>query len=119
MLMNHKLRTRLPSATYQMERSNVRQDERQTELYNRTAMPMRPLAKEDIVRVRCDGQWGPLAKVAKETTPRSHEVLTEHGKSMRQNRRHLLKVPQKEIRVMDSNTNDITIPWRTIRTVLR
>lgn len=85
MLMNRKLRTRLPSATHQMERSDVRQGVRQTELYNRTAKPRRPLAQEEIVRVRCDGQWGPLAKVVKETTPRSYEVITEPGKTMRRN----------------------------------
>lgn len=113
MLMNRKLRTRLPSATHKMEKSEVRQADRQTELYDRTAKPLRPLTQEDIVRVRCDGQWGPLAKVVKEMMPRSYEVLTEHGKTMRRNRRHLLKVPQKEMKVMDSSTNDITIPSQT------
>lgn len=62
------------------------------------------------MRLKSDGQWEPLAKVVKETIPRLYDVLTQHGKTMRRNRCHLLKVPQKEIRVMDSNTNGMTIP---------
>lgn len=117
MLMNRKLRTRLPSTTLQMEKRDVRRDEqRQTELYNRTARPLRPLAREDIVRVRGDGEWGPLAKVVKETTPRSYQVITEHGKTMRRNRRHLLKVPQTKMRITDSDTNDMPIPSQTEQT---
>ncbi|KAJ8385630.1 hypothetical protein AAFF_G00184270 [Aldrovandia affinis] len=36
------------------------------------------------------------AQVLKETTPRSYEVLTEHGSRIRRNRRHLLKIPRTE-----------------------
>lgn len=110
MLMNRKLRTRLPSVKHQMVRSSWNSaNERQINHYNKTARPLNPLAQEEIVRVRCDGQWGPLAKVIKETTPRSYEVLTEHGKIMRRNRRHLLKVPQKEIKINESETTDLEI----------
>ncbi|KAJ8352002.1 hypothetical protein SKAU_G00234780 [Synaphobranchus kaupii] len=76
------------------------------ESYNRTAKPLGPLAHKDMVRVRCDGQWGPLAKVIKETTPRSYEVITEHCNTLRRNTRHLLKVPYKDI-TMDTN-NEVT-----------
>ncbi|KAJ8341966.1 hypothetical protein SKAU_G00129500 [Synaphobranchus kaupii] len=108
MLMKRKLRTRLPSARFRKEqREPAAQETKQMEYYNRTTKPLRPLAQEEIVRVRCDGQWGPLAKVVKETTPRSYEVITEHGNTLRRNRRHLLKVPKKEIRVSD-NTEEMT-----------
>ncbi|KAF7712008.1 hypothetical protein HF521_001019, partial [Silurus meridionalis] len=106
MLMNRKLRTKLPSVKHQMVRSTWNPaNERQIDHYNKTARPLSPLAQEEIVRVRCDGQWGPLAKVIKETTPRSYKVLTEHGKIMRRNRRHLLKVPQRGIKINESETN--------------
>lgn len=110
-LMKRKLRTRLPSAKHQMEQRVPSSPKvKQTEVYNRTAKPLSPLAQEEIMRVRCDGQWGPLAKVVKETTPRSYEVITEHGNTLRRNRRHLLKVPpNKTFTVMDSNTNDMMI----------
>ncbi len=110
MLMRRKLRTRLPAATYQREKYvTTSPDGRQIELYNRATKALGPLSQEDIVRVRCDGQWGPLAKVVKETTPRSYEVIMEHGTPMRWNRRHLLKVPQKELKDNDTNdTSDIS-----------
>lgn len=44
----------------------------------------------------------------KETTPRSYEVITEHGLTLRRNRRHLLKVPQRNIESMDNYTNNMT-----------
>lgn len=109
-LMNRKLRKRRPSANHHMMQSSVNHvKERQMNYYNRTAKPLSPLAQEDVVRVRCDGQWGPLAKVTKETMPRSYEVLTEHGKLMRRNRRHLLKVLQRAIRSKESDFQDVEI----------
>jgi len=110
MLMNRKLQTKLPSVKYHKVQSTRNSaNERQEKHYNRTAKPLSPLAQEEVVRVRCDGQWGPLAKVVKETTPRSYEVLTEHGKIMRRNRRHLLKVPQRDIRIKESDSHDLEI----------
>lgn len=108
MLMRRKLRTRLPAATYRKEKYvTTSPNRRQIGLYDRTTKALGPLSQEDIVRVRCDGQWGPLAKVVKETTPRSYEVITEYGTPMRRNRRHLLKVPQREL--MANDTNDMPV----------
>lgn len=100
--MKRKLRTRLPSVKHRMEHS-VKHNPKECQInaYNRTAVPLKPLAQEEIVRVRCDGQWGPLAKVIKVTAPRSYEVITEHGQMLRRNRRHLLRVPQKNMKIMD------------------
>lgn len=110
MLMNRKLRTKLPSAKHQKLQITLKYaNEKQMKHYNRTAKPLSPLAQEEVVRVRCDGQWGPLAKVVKETTPRSYEVLTEHRKIMRRNRRHLLKVPWRAIRIKESDSHDLEI----------
>lgn len=110
MLMKRKLRTRLPSAKSRMENSaSHNHKECQINAYNKIAVPLKPLAQEEIVRVRCDGQWGPLAKVIKVTAPRSYEVITEHGQTLPQNRRQLLKVPQENMKIMDSNIRDVTL----------
>lgn len=71
-----------------------------------TGMPNSYAHWKDTVRVRCDGKWGPVAKVIKETTPRSYAVLTEYGNTLRRNRRHLLKVPSTCIESTDIVISD-------------
>ncbi|KAJ8351993.1 hypothetical protein SKAU_G00234690 [Synaphobranchus kaupii] len=94
LLMNRKLRTRLPSAEHLLEKKEKHPvNQNRLQAYNRTTKPLCQLVQDDVVRVRCDGQWGPVAKVIKETAPRSYEVLTEYGNTVRRNRSHLLKVP--------------------------
>lgn len=79
-------------------------DKKQT--YDRSARPLCQLEKEDVVWVRCDGQWGPLAKVITETTPRSFAIQTEYGNILRRNRRHLLKVPLMKIEEPENHHTD-------------
>lgn len=81
MLMKRKLGTRVPSAKCRKEHSpSNNPKEYQVNAYNRTVVPLKPLAQEEIhIWVRCGGQWGPLTKVIKVTGPRSNEVITEHG----------------------------------------
>lgn len=87
MLMKRKLRTRFPLAKRRKEHSATNNPkECQINAYNRTAVPLKPLAQEEIVWVRCDGQWWPLAKVIEVTGPRSNEVIAEHGQTLRRNR---------------------------------
>lgn len=76
----------------------------QINAYNRTVVTLKPLVQEEIVRVRCDGQWGPPPKVNKVTAPRS-----DSRQMLRRNRRHLLKVPQKNMKIMDSNIREVTV----------
>ncbi|CAL9707883.1 unnamed protein product [Knipowitschia caucasica] len=96
LLMSRELRTRLPSASLLLEKEEEQRTNqaKQTQAYNKTAKPLSPLSQEDVVRVRCDGRWGPVAKIIRETAPRSYEVITEYGSTLRRNRRHLLKVPK-------------------------
>lgn len=79
--MNRKLRTRLPSAEHLLQKrhGNDTKMNSQSKAYARNAKQLCPLEQKDTVRVRCDGKWGPVAKVIKETTPKSYEVLTKYG----------------------------------------
>lgn len=108
LLMNRKLRTRLPSAEHLLHKRHrdFTKMNSQSKAYNRNAKPLCPLEQTDTVRVRCDGKWGPVAKVIKETTPRSYEVLTEYGNTLQRNRRHLLKVPRTCLEGTDIGISD-------------
>ncbi|KAJ8366953.1 hypothetical protein AAFF_G00336420 [Aldrovandia affinis] len=97
--MNRKLKTKLPSAEHLLPSAGQRgppRENRSKRAYDKSAQPLCPLERDDLVRVRGEGRWGPVAQVLKETTPRSYEVLTEHGSRIRRNRRHLLKIPRTE-----------------------
>ncbi len=98
LLMGRKLRTKLPSAEHLLQNKDQLAPRKCSSnvAYNKTARPLRPLECKDLVRVRCDGKWGPKAKVLKEIMPRSYEVLTEYGNTLRRNRRDLLKIPKTE-----------------------
>ena len=107
-LMNRKLRTRLPSAEHLLQKrhGDYTKINSQSRAYDRSAKQLCPLEQKDTVRVRCDGKWGPVAEVIKETAPRSYEVLTEYGNTLRRNRRHLLKVPNTCIESTDIVISD-------------
>lgn len=82
----------------------------QINAYSRTVLTVKPLAQEEILGVRCDGQWGPLASVIEETAPRSYEVITEHGQMLWRNGRHLHQTASKKnLLTKDSNTRDVTV----------
>lgn len=99
LLMGRKLRTKLPSAEHLLLNKDQLAPRKCSSnvAYNKTARPLLPLECKDVVRVRCDGKWGPKAKVLKEIMPRSYEVLTEYGNTLRRNRRDLLKIPKTEL----------------------
>lgn len=104
--MGRKLRARLPPAEHLLQNKDQSAPRKCSShiAYNKNARPFRPLDFKDSVRVRCDGKWGPKAKVLKEIMPRSYEVLTEHGNTLRRNRRDLLKIPKTEFN-KDEGTN--------------
>lgn len=107
-LMNRKLRTRLPSAEHLLQKRHgeYAKTNSQSRAYDKNAKQLCRLEQKDMVRVRCDGKWGPVAEVIKETTPRSYEVLTEYGNTLRRNRRHLLKVPSTCMENTDTVISD-------------
>lgn len=84
LLMNRKLRTRLPSAEHllQEKHGDSTKTTSQSNAYNKTAKLLCLLEQADVVRVRCVGKWGLVTTVINETTPRSYEVLTEYGNTL-------------------------------------
>ena len=75
LLMNRKLRTRLLSTENLVRGDNKAEDRkekygiRQRRNYDKSARPLPQLAENDIVRVRRGSEWGPMAKVLRETSP--------------------------------------------------
>ena len=67
---------------------------RKEKYYNRGAMDLETLQHGDVVRVQPTGfndQWQ-KAQVNRSAGIRSYEVITDTGKTLRRNRRHLRKV---------------------------
>ena len=91
LLMNRKLRTRLPDPEELLPVSGHDQRRTSIQWYNQHAHVLKPLNPNEVVRVRNDGQWSLKARVIKQDqTPRSYLVETETGKVLRRNRKHLL-----------------------------
>ena len=97
MLMNRKLRNRLPQVDSESIEINERQVKRklkQVELYNQHAKDLPVLKPNDVVRVRKDDRWANKAQVLVQISPRSYKVLTKEGKIIRRNRRQLLRTDE-------------------------
>ena len=97
MLMNRKLRNRLPQVDSESIEINERQVKRklkQVELYNQHAKDLPVLKPNDVVRVRKDNRWANKAQVLVQISPRSYKVLTNEGKIIRRNRRQLLRTDE-------------------------
>ena len=92
LLMNRRLRTRLPQASVNPGiRKNKSAQIRQKYYYDRGAHELPELQKNDVVRIQTQHGWNEKAKVLQTVAPRSYQVLSELGKTYVRNRRHLLK----------------------------
>lgn len=60
--------------------------------HDKTTKTLRPLAKDDVVRIQDQGVWNRKATVG----PRSYEVETEEGHVVRRNRCILLKTKETQ-----------------------
>ena len=97
MLMNRKLRNRLPqvdSESIEINERQVKRKQKQVELYNQHAKDLPVLKPNDVVRVRKDDRWANKAQVLVQISPRSYKVLTKEGKVIRRNRRQLLRTDE-------------------------
>ena len=97
MLMNRKLRNRLPqvdSESIEINERQVKRKQKQVELYNQHAKDLPVLKPNDVVRVRKDDRWANKAQVLVQLSPRSYKVLTKEGKIIRRNRRQLLRTDE-------------------------
>ena len=97
MLMNRKLRNRLPqvdSESIEINERQVKRKQKQVELYNQHAKDLPVLKPNDVVRVRKDDRWANKAQVLVQISPRSYKVLTKEGKVIRRNRRQLMRTDE-------------------------
>ena len=97
MLMNRKLRNRLPqvdSESIEINERQIKRKQKQVELYNQHAKDLPVLKPNDVVRVRKDDRWANKAQVLVQISPRSYKVLTKEGKIIRRNRRQLLRTDE-------------------------
>ena len=99
-LMNRKLRDRLPDATgYQASKFIKPQNFKQKVYYDHGATALKPISGQDTVRIRRERNaknclWAEKAKVLNQVAPNSYRVLLENGQILRRNRRDLLKTSE-------------------------
>jgi hypothetical protein len=98
LLFSRRLRTKLPVSSASLEpdvcsshQALCDRQARQKKFYDARARPLPSLQPGDVVRVQHEGEWQRGMVTAKHATPRSYIVETEHGSSLRRNRRHLIK----------------------------
>ena len=105
--MNRRLRTDLPTAHNQLwpqltdHRGAVKVMEerklKQKQYYDRSRRSLKPLHKDDSVRLYQNGKWKPAVVISPtENTPISYQVQTPNGSTFRRTRRHLLDIPSPE-----------------------
>ena len=98
LLMGRNIRTRLMSYNTHKPKDALWADkakklqQRQKWYYDRSAIALLPLDKNDEVRIEGPGSWNRTATVLQQVAPRSYNVVTEDGDVYRRNRRHLLKL---------------------------
>ena len=119
LLMNRRLRTDLPTTHNQLRpqltdhRHAVKVMEerklKQKQYYDRSTRSLKPLHKDDSVRLYQKGKWKPAVVISPtENTSRSYRVQTPNGSTLRRNRRHLLQNPSPEHRVPSSRKSRIS-----------
>ena len=98
LLMSRRLRSPVPVASRLLKPEtveNVREKLLQRQLhmkshYDKGSRPLSSLKPGDTARVRRGREWEPAVVIGKHDTPRSYEMMTADGKSLRRNRSHLL-----------------------------
>ncbi len=94
LLMNRKLRTRLPTVSAHKDTFVPSNKSKQKYYYDKAARSLEPLQKDDVVRMRQGASWAVKAQVLEEVAPRSYKVITEQGYIYRRNRKDLLKTTE-------------------------
>lgn len=99
LLMNRKLCTTLPCYTEVKQRNEMQSKMenlkwKQKQRYDKSTRALRPLRKDDVVRIQDQDAWNKKATVLQEIGPRSYEVRTEEGHVFRRNHRNLLKTKE-------------------------
>jgi len=97
LLMSRLLRSRLPVSndrlqprTQHAKSALKKRQQNQKKFYDRRAKPLPPLRKGDSIRVQQGGQWNAGVVLDQHEAPRSYIIKTEHGSTLRRNRRDLV-----------------------------
>ena len=83
------------------------------EYYDRHKRPLKPLQKNDTIRVKVDKTWQPallLSPSDNSDQPRSYNIKLPSGRVTRRNRRHLLKTREKDI-YRNQDDYDLQTPY--------
>lgn len=107
LLMGRKLRTTLPCWVKEKQNRQLRQrlqllKQKQKTYYDKSTRSLKPLSKDDVVRIEDQNAWNKKATVLQEVGPRSYTIRTEEGQILRRNHRSLLKTQE----VFQEHTND-------------
>ena len=97
LLMSRRLRSNLPMTGKMLKPAipeNIRtklnhRQQRQKSIYDRTAKLLLKLKTGDAVRYQKGHVWKPAVVVGKHSSPRSYNIMTDTGTTLRRNRRHL------------------------------
>ena len=109
MLMNRRLRTRLPrlsrtkQETLPLTKLVLDKQLKQKQYYDAKTKSLQPLVDGSTVRVRREKGWDSVAQVVKKAkTPRSYIIEDEEGRILRRNRRDLMCTDER----FESNSGD-------------
>lgn len=118
MLMGRRIRTNLPIRedlldtphTSLVKTFKLKQKIKQKRLYDRKAKPLTALKPGDTVKIRNHntGMWSQQGKVEKQVAPRSYEILTDGGTTLRRNRIDLCPKQSSETEMQDPTTTAVT-----------
>ena len=104
LLMNRRLRGCLPMTTKSLQpsvptlakRQLQKSQKKQKYYYDGHTKSLPPLEPDDVVRYQTPTHWEPAVIIQKHSAPRSYDLITTSGRTIRRNRRHLK--PTQEIR---------------------
>ena len=104
LLMNRRLRGCLPMTTKSLQpsvptlakRQLQKSQKKQKYYYDGHTKSLPPLEPDDVVCYQTSTHWEPAVIIQKHSAPRSYDLITTSGRTIRRNRRHLK--PTQEIR---------------------
>ena len=117
LLMSRRLRSSLPMTGTMLKPGVLEgtraklyhQQQKQKKIYDKGARPLSDLKPGDVVRYQKGHMWKPAVVIGKHSNPRSYDIRTDTGGTLRRNRRHLRKTcepPPTAASVLDDFLDD-------------
>nr|XP_039255975.1 uncharacterized protein K02A2.6-like isoform X1 [Styela clava]XP_039255976.1 uncharacterized protein K02A2.6-like isoform X1 [Styela clava] len=103
LLMSRKLRSRIPTGNNSLQprisadikKSLYRRQQDQKRFYDRATLPRKAIKLNDSIRFREGKEWHPAVVVSKHDAPRSFNILTPDGRTLRRNQYHLVTTKEQ------------------------